>query len=65
MTENKNNFLRIAKWLGIAYFITLFLIAFYAVLLTYTSVPESSMPLCVLIISMLSILIASSLSVKK
>lgn len=65
MTEKKNNILRIIKWILIAYLITIVLILLYAVLLTYTNLPESTMPLIVLLISMLSILISSSLSVKK
>lgn len=65
MSEKKNNIIRIIKWLGIAYLITILLIAIYAGVLTFTNVPESTIPMCVIIISMLSILLASSLSVRK
>lgn len=65
MENKKSNLFRIIKSVAIAYVITLILIMIFAILLTYTNVPESFMETGVLIISMLSILISSFLSVKK
>ena len=65
MENKKSNLFRIIKSVAIAYAITLILIMIFAILLTYTNVPESFMETGVLIISVLSILISSFLSVKK
>lgn len=65
MEEKNNNFLKIFKFVGVAYLMTLIFLVVFAALLAYTNVPESFMDTGVLIIILLSILISSFLSVKK
>lgn len=65
MEEKNNNFLKIFKFVGVAYLMTLIFLVIFAALLAYTNVPESFMDTGVLIIILFSILISSFLSVKK
>lgn len=65
MEEKNNNFLKIFKFVGVAYLMTLIFLVVFAALLAYTNVPESFIDTGVLIIILLSILISSFLSVKK
>lgn len=64
MEEKKNNFIRILKGVIIAYIITLILIATYSAILAYTNVPESTIPICMVVISIISIMLSSSLTLK-
>ena len=64
MEEKKNNFIRILKGVIIAYVITMILIAAYSMILAYTNVPESTIPTCVVVISIVSIMLSSSLTLK-
>lgn len=65
MEEKRNNFIVILKGVLIAYIVTLILISIYAGLLAYTNLPESTMSICVVVIAMISIMLASSLTLKK
>ncbi len=65
MEEKKHNLVYIAKGVLIAYVVTVLLLAIFAILLAYTGVPESTMPVGVLVISIVSILLASSITVRK
>ena len=64
MEEKKNNFIRILKGVIIAYVITMILIAAYSMILAYTNVSESTIPTCVVVISIISIMLSSSLTLK-
>ena len=65
MEEKKNNIFIIIKGVLIAYLVTMILICIYSIILAYTSVPESSIPTCVIVISIISIMISSSLALRK
>ena len=65
MEKKKNKFLEMVKWVFIAYLITIVLIAVYSLILAYTDVPEGTIPTVVLLISIVSVLVSSSLAVKK
>ena len=58
--ENKNKFILIGKGVIFGYIFMLFEILVYSILLAYTSVPESSISVCVFIFSLLSVFLASS-----
>ena len=60
--ETKENLIRIIKGSGIALGITILSLFFFAILLTYTNIQESTMIPVVIIITAVSILIGSSLS---
>lgn len=64
MTGTKRIFV-IMKGVLLAYFITFILLLIYSGILTYTSVPESSIPTCAFAISMISVFTASSIMVIK
>lgn len=55
----------IVKGVLFSYLITLILIFLYSILLTYTSISESTIPTGVLIIGMVSVFISSSIAVIK
>lgn len=55
----------ITKGLFYSYGITFLLILVYSAILTYTNVSESTIPTCLFIIGMISVFIASSISVIK
>lgn len=59
--ENKSKFVLIGKGVILGYLFMLFEILIYSILLAHTSVPESSMPICVFVFSLLSVFIASSI----
>jgi len=62
------NFVRIIKGSGASFIISLVLLLIYAILLTYTNIPESTMTTVIITISGISILIGStigSLKIKK
>lgn len=63
--KKKNNFLIIGKGLLISYAMSLILIAIYSALLAYTNVPESSIPICVIAITIISIIFSSASAVRK
>jgi putative membrane protein (TIGR04086 family) len=65
MEDNKNNFFILLKGLFLAYVITLVLIIIYAMVLAFTKVPESTMPVCTIVISLISVTISSSLMVSR
>ncbi len=58
--EIVKNAIRYGKGLLMGYLLATILLAGYAALLTYTSVPEEGMPLCTMVIQMLSVLAAST-----
>ncbi|MBQ9280269.1 MAG: TIGR04086 family membrane protein [Clostridia bacterium] len=64
MSKTKRIF-TILKGVVMAYMITFILILIYSAILTYTSVPETTIPTCVFVISMISVFIASSIMVIK
>lgn len=64
MEEKKSKVLTIFKGVFIAYIITMILIFIYSILLAYTSLPESTIPTCVVVISIISIMLSSSLTLK-
>ena len=64
MEEKKNNFVSILKGVIIAYVITMILIAIYSMILAYTKVPESTIPTCMVAISIISIMLSSSLTLR-
>lgn len=65
MEEKKNSFISILKGVIIAYIITLILIAVYSIILAYTNLPESTIPTCVVVITFVSVMLSSSLVLKK
>ena len=65
MEKKKYKFLDVLKWVCMAYLITFLLIAIYSLMLSFTNIPEGTIPTAVLLISIVSILISSSLSAKK
>lgn len=65
MEEKKSNFFIILKGILIAYVVTAVLISIYSALLAYTSLKESTIPVCVVVIAIISIMFASSITLKK
>lgn len=65
MDEKRNIVLPIIKGVIISYVLTLLLIAIYSLILAKTGVSEETIPLCTIVISVLSILIGSSICNKK
>lgn len=63
--EQGLNTTTIIKSVLISYGLSIVLLAIFAIILTYTSFPESSIPTVVLVVSILSILYAGKLSAKK
>ena len=55
----------IAKSVLLSYLITFIFILIYSIILTYTKVPETTIPTCIFIIGIMSVFIASSLAVLK
>lgn len=64
-TEMKDNIIRIIKGSITAIVITLILLFIFSIILTYTSIKESTMSPVVIIITAVSILIGSSISTLK
>lgn len=65
MNEQSLNGAEIIKSVFISYGLSIFLLALFAVILTYTSVPESYISNVVFIISIVSILYAGKIATKK
>lgn len=66
MEEVKENiYLKILKGLGIAFISTLVGILIFSILLTYTNIPEATIPVVIIVISFISILLGSSISTRK
>lgn len=63
--NNKGRILTIAKGVLLSYIITFVLILAYAIILTYTNVSESTIPIVLFVISILSVFISSSIMVIK
>ena len=64
----KGNFVRIIKGTGFAVFVTIVLLLIYSILLTYTNIKESTMPIVVIAVTAISILVGSfisSMNIKK
>ena len=59
---NHKNFINILKGLGIAFIITFIFLLIFAIVLTYSNVSENIINPTIIIITALSILIASSIS---
>ena len=59
--ENKNKIILIGKGVILGYIFMLLEILIYSILLAYTSIPESSISVCVFIFSLLSVFLASSI----
>ena len=65
VTKEKNNYISILKGSLLAIVITIVCLTIYAAILTYTSVSENTIVPVVLVVSGISILIASSISARK
>lgn len=66
MEEVKENiYLKLLKGLGISIIVTLIGIFLFAVLLTYTNISESTIPIVIIAISFISILIGATISTRK
>lgn len=65
VTKEKNNYVSILKGSILAIVITIFCLAIYAGILTYTTISENTITPVILVISGISILIASSISSRK
>lgn len=63
--DKTKNIKIITKSILISYIITLILIFIYSAILAYTKVPESTIPICLFIIGIISVFISSSLAVIK
>lgn len=63
--DNSNNIVRILKGSLFSVVATVILLAVFAILLTYTSINENTMPTVVIIITALSILIGSQIITSK
>lgn len=61
----RKNFLRIAKGVVISIFATLILLFIFSLILTFTSVSETTIKPIIIIISIISLLIGSSISTLK
>ncbi len=59
---NENNIIKILKGSAISIIITLIGLLIYSIILSYTSVAETTMPVTIIIISAISILIGSTIS---
>lgn len=65
ITKENNNYVNIAKGSILAIAITLISLTIYAALLTYTTISETTITPVILVISGISILLASSISARK
>ena len=65
VNKKKNNYISILKGSLLAIVITIVCLTIYAAILTYTSVSENTIVPVVLVVSGISILIASSISARK
>ncbi len=65
MNENGNNLKRILIGSGISIVITIIGLIIFSILVTYTSIKESTIPLVTIIITIMSILIGSTISMIK
>ncbi|MBE5819906.1 MAG: TIGR04086 family membrane protein [Clostridiales bacterium] len=59
------NFINILKATGVAIVFTIILLFIYSIILTYTNTPEASIPTVIIIITGISILIASQMATRK
>lgn len=62
--KNNNLFIKIAKGLTISFLITLITVFIFSIVLTYSNVPESVIPVALVILTFLSILIGTIMSMK-
>lgn len=62
--ENSINIKSIIKAVGVGIIITIIFLFIYSIILTYTNVSEATMPTVVIVITAISILIASQLTTK-
>lgn len=62
ISENGNNIKRIVKGSAFAIVITLIGLLVYSIILSYTSIAESTIPVTIIIITAVSILIGSTIS---
>lgn len=62
--ENSINIKSIIKAVGVGIIITIILLFIYSIILTYTNISETTMPTVVIVITAISILIASQLTTK-
>ena len=65
VTKEKNNYISILKGSLLAIVITIVCLTIYAAILTYTTISENTIVPVVLVVSGISILIASSISTRK
>ena len=65
LREDGNNFLMIIKWSAISICITIIFLLIYALLLTFTSISENTIPTVITLITMLSVLIGTSICMTK
>lgn len=63
--ERLEAFLRVIKGIGISVFLSLIFLLIYSVILTYTNVNDTTIPVIVIVINVISILIGSSICTLK
>lgn len=63
--EKKQNTKIVIKSIFFSYLLTFFLILIYAILLAYTKISESTIPICLFVIGMISIFVSSSSAIIK
>lgn len=64
-SDNKNNIMNIFKGIVISFVLTLILLFFFSIILTYTNIDENTIAPVIIIITVISILIGSSVSTIK
>lgn len=64
--DNQSNIIkRIVKGLGFSFIITLITIFIFSIVLTYTNISESTIPIVIVILTFISILIGTMIGIKK
>ena len=63
--ERLEAFLRVIKGIGISVFLSFIFLLIYSVILTYTNVNDTTIPVIVIVINVISILIGSSICTLK
>ncbi len=61
----EDRYIKMLKGLAVSFIITLVGIFIFALLLTYTNIPESTIPIVIIAISFISILIGATISTRK
>lgn len=63
-TIESNLYLKLVKGLGVAFLFTLISIFIFSIILTYTNIQESTIPVTIIIISAISILLGSTVATR-